>query len=345
MLYILTVYPGTPVLYSTGVYIIIKILFQVFFNIIYIINKNSLQKKKKDTLTLLLCFKWRNKNPTQTMSSLRSSLLAAAALLHTATAADSKILIVGDSMGEFSCGTTDMPGKNFVQEFCGGASIHNAAVSGSTAWQWRSGGTHSAVQAFKDAGAGVTHVWLSVGGNDWMTPGEDADAPGANSGGCGISTADLKSRIQKAVTAVKEAATADGIQDIKIVMTGYCVPTQPECDGKTDASDLITAYQEIAQSDGNVQFVDISEACGGNSGKKGDVQFFTDAIHLNQRGYCAAFSLDGVQSALGCTSQSVTCSDIPKATCSAGASLAPSTQTVLIAAVSAMAATLMLSVL
>ena len=117
-------------------------------------------------------------------------------------------------MGEFSCGTEGMPGTNFVQRFCDGSTVYNAAVSGSTAWQWRSGGTYSAVDAFTKAGTGVTHVWLSVGGNDYMSPNEDADAPGGDSGGCEISTANLRLRIQKALDAVKEAATAAEVPDV-----------------------------------------------------------------------------------------------------------------------------------
>ena len=59
-----------------------------------------------------------------------------------------------------------MPGTKRVGEFCKGSDVINKAVSGSTAYQWREGGKNSVADAFAAAGAGVTHVWASVGGND-----------------------------------------------------------------------------------------------------------------------------------------------------------------------------------
>ena len=144
---------------------------------------------------------------------------------------------------------------------------------------------------------------------------------------------------------MKEAATAAEVPDVKIVLTGYCVPTQPECDGKTDMSTLRTAYQEVANINAHVKYVDISEACGGNDGKKGDAQYFTDNIHLNERGYCAAFTKNAVQTELGCESKTVSCEDVSTGTCSAATSLAPSLKIVTIAAIAAVATTLMSSLL
>ena len=60
----------------------------------------------------------------------------------------------------------------------------------------------------------------------------------------------------------------------------------------------------MANNNAKVQFVDISEACGGTFSQVGDSQYFVDdGLHLNKRGYCAAFSITGVQAALGCTGQ------------------------------------------
>ena len=103
-----------------------------------------------------------------------STVVASALLVPSASAGDSKILIVGDSMGEFSCGTGDMPGTNFVSSVCAGSTVVNKAVSGSTAWQWRQDGPLSAASAVEEAGD-ISHVWLSVGGNDYMTPSEGSE--------------------------------------------------------------------------------------------------------------------------------------------------------------------------
>ena len=66
-----------------------------------------------------------------------------------------------------------------------------------------------------------------------------------------------------------------------------------------------------------IDFVDISEACGGSNTQVGEQQYFVDSIHLNKRGYCAAFSLNGLQSALGCGSgPAYDCASTTKVGCS-----------------------------
>ncbi len=246
-------------------------------------------------------------------------------LLLADAAAASKVLVVGDSMGEFSCGSRHdpdaFPGPSHLQEFCPGAAVTNMAVSGSTAWSWRAdGGANSVAAAFDAAGAGVTHVWLSVGGNDFMQPQEQADgAPGAAAAPCQIASADLSARIQAAVDAVKSRAAAETVAP-SIILTGYCVPHRPECGGQTDASVLQAAYTQIAASNAGVEYKDISTACGGSNTQAGDAQYFVDPIHLNKRGYCAAFTQADVFSAFGCDASawsggSVDCSTVDAVSC------------------------------
>ena len=87
-----------------------------------------------------------------------STLLSVASTFAVTSATAGKVLIIGDSWGEFGCGT--------IQEFCKDQTIINKAVSGSTAYQWGDGNTLSVNDAFTEAGTGVTHVWISLGGND-----------------------------------------------------------------------------------------------------------------------------------------------------------------------------------
>ena len=89
----------------------------------------------------------------------------------------SKILILGDSMGEFTCGSEGYPGTNHFKETCKGSEVINKAAAGTTAYQWRVGGDQEASEAFAAAGSGVTHVWLSVGGNDFQSPAEGKSTP------------------------------------------------------------------------------------------------------------------------------------------------------------------------
>jgi hypothetical protein len=96
-------------------------------------------------------------------------------------AAASKILILGDSMGEFTCGSENSPGTNHFKETCKGSTVINKAAAGTTAYQWRAGGDQEASEAFAAAGSGVTHVWLSVGGNDFQSPAEGKSTPSSSS--------------------------------------------------------------------------------------------------------------------------------------------------------------------
>eukprot|EP00948_MAST-09A_sp_MAST-9A-sp1_P002561 g2561.t1 len=220
-------------------------------------------------------------------------------------------------MGEFSCGSGEgYGGPNRVQEFCAGSKVTNKAVSGSTAWQWRAGGELSAADAFSAAGSDVTHVWLSVGGNDFMTPAETG-APGGSAANCQISMDDLAIRMQEAVTATRDAAINAGISNVKIVMIGYCVPHVPECGGSTDMTTLLDAFEKIAADNSDVTFHDISSRCGGSSPNvKGEKEYFVgDGLHLNKRGYCAAITESSVQSAFGCNAASYSCSSVGMDTC------------------------------
>jgi lysophospholipase L1-like esterase len=265
---------------------------------------------------------------------MKSTLFLSATLAHVASAdsheGKSKILIVGDSMGAYAC--------NYIQGLCGGSTVTNKAISGSTAWSWGAGGSNAGAltEAVDAAGGEPTHIWLSVGGNDYMNPGEMADAPGGDAGPCKISQADLNTRMQKAVTNVRAAAPS-----AKIVLTGYCVPTVPECGG-ADMTKMQVAGAKMVTDNSNVAYVDISGSCGGSSpNTKSDKQYFVDGIHLNQRGYCNAFSAANVQTAFACSAGAdpSTCSDVAQATCepSAGVTL----RTSLVAAAATVVATIL----
>ena len=91
-----------------------------------------------------------------------------------------------------------------------------------------------------------THIWISLGGNDYMTPSENAaGAAGSGAGPCEITRPQLKDRFQKVIDKVKAAAAAASVTGYKIVMTGYCVPWKPECDGKTDMTTLLTMFLRL----------------------------------------------------------------------------------------------------
>jgi hypothetical protein len=123
---------------------------------------------------------------------------------------------------------------------------------------------------------------------------------------------DLNTRIQAAVTNVRAA-----VPNAKIVLTGYCVPTVPECGG-ADMTKYQVVGAKMETDNANVKYVDISDSCGGSSpDKAGDKQYFVDGIHINKRGYCKAFSRTDVQTAFACGAgaDASKCSDTSQTSC------------------------------
>ena len=248
----------------------------------------------------------------------------------TLAAAGPTILILGDNMGEFSCGKKSTKvydhytakgqrytGANRIENVCAGSTVTNLAISGSTAWQWGKGSKYKPYVPGKTTATDLdfTHIWLSVGINDWLAPGEDKDteAPGADAKGCQLSLEQITARIQSAVDATRDAAVKAGIPEVKIILTGYCIPatneaSKNECKLGVNGLDydiLTKAYTNIAKQD-NIAFVNIAQRCGGLSGPPGrgktsDPQYFlAGGLQLNEKGYCRAFTYAYLQHALNC---------------------------------------------
>ena len=273
---------------------------------------------------------------TQALADRKCYLVFLFLLLTKVQVCFAKILIVGDSMGEFECST--------VAEFCSGQEVVNEAVAGSTAYQWGDGGQYSFLDAFNAAGTGVTHIWISIGGNDYLSPQEDPGAAGASSGSCSISRSDLLTRFRPLVANALSARAASNNAGAKFVFTGYCIPRSPgPCpEGSTfDVGVLKSVYETIvAENPGDFDcrsilisslvfvtkihqlcahpFADIDMwyRCGaiGNA-PNSDPEFFMDVIHLNRRGYCHFFSYDKMQTAFGCTLATHDCCMQPQTTC------------------------------
>ncbi len=234
---------------------------------------------------------------------------AAAGLLLLAgrpAAAQTTHLVVGDSMGDYACGNPEgLAGGSFLSDFCAGSTVTNVAVSGSAAWQWRENGAldDTLSAGFQTAGATLTHVWLTVGGNDFMTPAENVvgqSAPGDDAAACSISAADVQTRVQAAVDNVQRLATAGNL-NVKIILFGYCQPFISQCPASVSLEPLSTALAAVAAATAGVEYHDVSARCGG---KPSDASYFVpDGLHLNRKGYCAVFGMDTAQTALGCAPQ------------------------------------------
>lgn len=192
------------------------------------------------------------------------------------------VLVVGDSWASRSL--------DYLSDVCAETSVVNRGEDGSTAYHWGQGS--KARDAFSSVhGSGYSHVWLSVGGNDFLGL------------GCSLGLPMLSSVIGSALQKVKAAAPSG----ITILMTGYSTPSgqlnHGSCTSFAALAILNEAVKAACQGEPACKFVDVTDACGGSSSSYSDVKYFTDAIHLNQQGYYRIFRLPGVQQVLGCGSQ------------------------------------------
>jgi len=223
--------------------------------------------------------------------------------------ANPNVLMLGDSSGEFA-------GDSLVN-FCAGATVVNRAISGTTAVQWGAagggtscevgsgccsdgGGSCQASNAFSATyGTGYTHVWIGLGGNDFL------EAPG-----CAMSPTELETHLRAVVREVKTAATGAGLSGIQIFATGYCQAIEPvgSCSTpETGAATISQAWAVVAAAEPNVTFVDSLDKCGGSASTWSSGDYHVDNIHLNNRGYCRVWTMPAVQLLLGCGAASYDC--------------------------------------
>jgi len=209
------------------------------------------------------------------------------------------ILIMGDSMAELSF--------DILAKSCSGKSVINLGVSGSTANEFFTGQAEtggcidgdvcSAKDAFKsNYGSGYTHVWLSVGGNDWLGAQCDADIEST-----------LEDKISGVIDSVFKESPKGGI---KLLITGYGYPSDAvgECPkGNEKVDRLQNAIQQAAVNNVNadsILFVQATlELFGGSTTNYSDKKWFADAIHLNEAGYKKLFSLVEIQDFLKCNDE------------------------------------------
>jgi len=192
-----------------------------------------------------------------------------------------KILIVGDSMGEFM-------GKT-LESICMGSEVHNAAIGGTTAEDW----TEYTSDVLEGCAGGTWDlVYIAVGGNDLLQS------------GCALTADELSKKIVSAVTNI---ITNIAPKATKYLLTGYCMPSGNEGDERNMACTKPSDYSALSEAflgldtklPKNVVVVDSITACGGSTSSFSDPAYFQDAIHLNNKGYCKVFTQPDVFSTLG----------------------------------------------
>jgi lysophospholipase L1-like esterase len=254
----------------------------------------------------------------------------------------SKILIIGDSLGQFAGGSppgeTDPYKKspipqNTLQEGCGGSTVTNLAVGATNAKTYWLVNNGSAIKAAVGSSTGWTHVWLAVGGNDL-----------GQIHGCGIvktaaTKADIKSDLTEIITIIKSLTNA------QIVFTGYPVTAADnDCTLPQQRDIVAKAMTEIAV-DPKVTWASLAGAADGiidataraakncsdellpvNTWQtdpakdanmvgvppcRGKRELFADLIHLNAQGYAKGWARPHMQLAFGCGPKNSTNSTPP----------------------------------
>lgn len=197
------------------------------------------------------------------------------------------ILVIGDSWASAS--------GNYLGNVCGSSStprpIQNDAKSGSTAKGWAY--NRLGVASIEKSKYEYTHVWLSVGGNDFLN------------NRCDLSIADkVAANVVNVIKQVVDASHGEAAvgevafqEDLKILYFGYAIPSKDVC-GSGQTANLFERQREIVfdaihESDyaEYVTTIDISEMfVTSESSPLSDPSYFADAIHINERGYTRLFS-------------------------------------------------------
>jgi len=214
---------------------------------------------------------------------------------------EAEILLIGDSNAQLSL--------NYLEKVCKGKKVNNLGISGSTALQWSqdergdlcagsSIGACSAAEAFSPKyGRGYTHLWISLGGNDFL------DSM------CTMPEEELQRRMNEVVKSARAAAGPD----VTIVMMGYPMPTaqvtESYCPDYKPSDTMVNREAKNAcAADSNCRFVSTAFLDGARSYDEfSSGQLHADAIHLNAKGYCAMFTMKEVQEAFQCEPAEYTC--------------------------------------
>jgi len=227
-------------------------------------------------------------------------------------------MLLGDSWAEEA--------GSYMSSFCKGASFVNMGIGGTTAEQWGAagGGTpctkdgaeaaccmdgwspdlgdHARTCKASDAfayGSGFTHVWVSVGMNDF------------HYSDCNPNLNRIKADVLRTINNVRAAAPAA----VQIVLTGYCQPLRSICqENESNGPESFASFQAaigaaVAEAGEGVTFVDSLGACGGSATAWSSKTYLKDAYHLNRNGYCATWTMPEVQLALGCQRATYDCGD------------------------------------
>merc|ERR1719171_1892703 len=196
--------------------------------------------------------------------------------LPSSSSAASTIMLAGDSHAEMS--------EMILQDVCGGSKVVNVGVSGSQAYEFATGdmitggcidrpqrctpdGVFTSEES-DEVSTDFTHMYLSLGGNDWLD------------NGC---TASIQDGVSDSVRGAINEMLRAGPSGMKILMTGYSYASD-EFDDCTpgDLPLLMEAIENAVKScddPSRVEYIDVIGLFGGTPSKPfSNKKFYEDAI-------------------------------------------------------------------
>ena len=224
--------------------------------------------------------------PSSTTTRLGGGTAETTATTTATTTDEGAILAIGDSWASLS--------GNYLANVCGSSTtrpMQNDGKSGSTAKEWAY--NRMGVEAIENRRYEYTHVWLSVGGKDFLD------------NKCDMSIADkVAANVVNVIKQVVDASHGEAAvgevafqQDLKILYFGYSIPSRDVC-GQGRTAKLFARQGEIIfdaiRNSDYAEYVtmfDISDMfVTSESSPLSDPSYFADAIHLNDVGYTKLFS-------------------------------------------------------
>ena len=202
------------------------------------------------------------------------------------------ILVLGDSWasatGDYLKGICNPPFGSGGTEI---RDVQNDGKSGSTAAEWAS--QELAKKSILKAKFDYEHVWLSIGGNDFIGSSCDTDI-----------TEEVTNNILTIISHIIDSSSND---NLKILFFGYSYPSVDICGGGETTSlfeETMTYQREAIGSSSysaRVEVIDISDSfVTSASAPLSDKKWYEDDIHLNIMGYIKLFSGLEVQQFFGC---------------------------------------------
>jgi len=203
------------------------------------------------------------------------------------------VLFLGDSLAEFA-GTS-------LSVFCPNCNLLNRGIGGTMTSDWT-------MEKLMEVAASLpedfmpTHVWLSIGANDFQ--------------GRYFCESNMVPTLTAEVLEVASNLRSILPPETQILLTGYAQTTEETCDparGPQGLLELNAIFSSVAASIG-ATFIDAMVAVGGGSGTQfvpAELNLHQDQAHLSNKGYCKLFTYHEMQNFFGCQGDLVDCETVP----------------------------------